>query len=272
MKKHNLKMVMVSVIVLIVILGGCNSKTDELYQGSMQKGLDAVAEDNFSKAEGLFEVALDSKQNDGAAKAYLNQIQLILKADDLVKQNKIDDAVQSLDKSMKVKEGSKVITSKSKGKKETLLKFLESQKNYNILLTDANNLNQSGDYQKSNEKLDEFLKADLTQFATMKDEAMKLKDSNNEAIKNNEIALAQKDAQAKVTAAKLSSPFEWAPGVREKFEQEMVDSGYIDSQENIIYKKYDVSDNEGLYGVYTNINGEEVYVVVVNVKTGWYHG
>jgi hypothetical protein len=117
-----------------------------------------------------------------------------------------------------------------------------------------------------------LLKANLTQFVAIKDEAMKLKDSNNEAIKNAEIAQAQKDAQAKVAAAKSSSPFEWAPGVREKFEKEMVEMGYVDSRDDIIYKKYKIADNQGLYEVYTKVDGEEVYVVVVNVKTGWYHG
>ena len=46
-----------------------------------------------------------------------------------------------------------------------------------------------------------MLKADLTQFSSIKDESTKLKDSNNETIRNAEIAQAQKDAQAKVAAA-----------------------------------------------------------------------
>jgi hypothetical protein len=205
MRIQNLKTIIIVFIMLLMFLGGCSSKTEELYQDSIQKGLDAVAENNFSKAEGLFEVALDTKKSDVKTKAYLNQIKLIIKADDLVKQNKIEDAIQSLEKSIKVKEGSKVIASASKDKKETLLKFQENQKNYNTLLTDAKNLNHSGEYQKSNEKLDELLKADLTQFATIQDEAKKLKDSNNEAIKNAQIAQAQKDAQAKVAAAEQAA-------------------------------------------------------------------
>ena len=60
-KTHNLKMVKVAFSALLMLLGGCSSKTDELYQDSIQKGLDAIAEDNFSKAQGLFEVALEAK-------------------------------------------------------------------------------------------------------------------------------------------------------------------------------------------------------------------
>jgi hypothetical protein len=273
-KLHNLKMMTLAFCAIVMFLEGCSSKTDELYQDSIQKGLDAIAEDDFSKAEGLFELALEAKEDDVKAKAYLNQVQLIIESDDLVQQNKINDAVVALDKSIKVKDGSKVIASKSEDKKETLAQFQENEKNYNTLLTDAKNLNKSGDFSKSNEKLDELLKADLAQFAPIQHEATKLKESNNESIKKAEIAKAQKEAEKKAAAAKADSPFEWALGIKEQFEKSVVDeNGYIDSRDNIIYKKDSVNDkNEGYYSVYTMIDGEEVYVVYVNCKTGYYHG
>lgn len=290
MKLHNFKAVTMAFIVSLLILGGCNSKTDELYQESIQKGMDAIAENKFSKAEGLFEVALETKESDVSAKTYLNQVQLILKADNLVEENNRVEAIQLLDESINVKEGSKVIASKSQDKKETLLAFQENEKKYNTLLADAKNLSQSGNYQNSNGKLDELTKADLTQFASIKDEASNLRTSNDEAIKNAEIAQAQKEAknaqaqkeaeiaraqkeaEKKVAAAKASAPFEWAPGIKDTFEKAMVEAGYVDSRDNIIYKKEGVNENQGLYSVYTMRDGEEAYVVVVNVKTGWYHG
>src|SRR4051812_49416681 len=113
MKLNKFKMMTVAFCAIVMFLVGCSSKTDELYQESIQKGLDAIAENDFSKAEGLFEVALEAKENDVKAKAYLNQVQLIIKSDDLEKENKINDAVVALDKSIKVKDGSKVISSKS---------------------------------------------------------------------------------------------------------------------------------------------------------------
>jgi hypothetical protein len=273
-KLNNLKIITVITIAIVMFLGGCSSKTDELYQDAIQKGLDAIAEDDFSKAEGLFEMALEAKEDDIKAKAYLNQVQLIIESDDLVQQNKINDAMVVLDKSIKVKVGSKVIASKSEDKKETLVQFQENEKNYYALLTDAKNLNQGGDFSKSNEKLDELLSKDLTQFAPIQDEAVKLKESNNESIKNTDIAKAKEEAEKKAAAAKAASPFDWAPGIKEEFEKSVVDeNGYIDSRDNIIYKKGSVNDNnEGFYSVYTMIDGQEVYVVTVNVKTGWYHG
>jgi len=253
-----------------------------VYQDSIQKGLDAIAEDDFNKAEGLFKNALEAKEDDVKAQAYSDQVKWILKADDLIKQKKIDKAVQALDQSIKVKEGSKVIAAKAKDKKETLQAFQQNEKKYNELLTDAKNLNQAGDFSKSNEKLDELLQADLTQFTAIEDEAVKLKAANNEAIKNAESAKAkeeaerkaEEEAERKAEEEAEASPYEWAPGIKEQFEKSVVDeNGYIDSRDNIIYKKGPVNDkNEGFYLVYTIIDGKEVQIVTVNVKTGWYHG
>ena len=156
------KIVMVFSLGILILLGGCSSKTDEIYQNSIQNGLDAVAEDNFSKAEGLFETALDTKENDKTAKAYLNQVQFILEADDLIKQNKVEDAIKLLDKVVKVKEGSKVISAKSEEKKVEITTIKENLNNYNVMLSDAKELNESGNFQQSNEKLDALFKEDLT--------------------------------------------------------------------------------------------------------------
>ncbi|WP_071392812.1 outer membrane protein assembly factor BamD [Bacillus tuaregi] len=200
MKTYHVKIRMVVLIGVFLLLGGCSSKTDAIYQESIQKGLDAIAEDDFSKAEGLFEMALEAKEDDVTAKAYLSQVQLFLQADDFIKQNNIDDAVHSLDKAITVKEGSKVIAAKSQAKKEIILTYQENQNTYLSLLNDAKGLNESGQYQESNNKLDELLKVDLTPFTAMKDEAVKLKESNNAAIRNAEIAQAQQEAQEKVAA------------------------------------------------------------------------
>lgn len=211
MQKYQKNIIIAALVGLLLLLGGCSSKTDAVYQDSIQKGLDAIAEDDFSKAEGLFEMAVEAKEKDVKAKAYLSQVQLFLKAEDLIKQNKIDDALHSLEKSITIKEGSKVISSKSKAKKETLLTIQENQNTYTALLAEAKSLNEAGNYQESNAKLDELLQADLTSFTSIKDEATKLKDSNNEALRNAEIAQAKKDAEAKVAAAEQEAKKDTKP-------------------------------------------------------------
>ena len=84
---------------------------------------------------------------------------------------------------------------------------------------------------------------------------------------------AKEEAEKKAAEAKAASPYEWAPGIKEQFEKSVIENGYIDSRENMIYKKSFVNDkNEGFYSVYTIRDGKEVLMVTVNVKTGWYHG
>lgn len=170
-----MKINILTLLGVLLLLGGCSSKTDEVYQNSIQKGLDAVAEDNFNKAEGLFEIALDTKKDDPQAKAYVTQVKLILEANNLVKDNKIEDAIQSLNKSIKVKQGSKVISSVSKDKVEELTVQQQNQTKFNSLLSDAKNLNKSRDFQKSNQTLVVLFNEDLTQFITIKEEAGKFK-------------------------------------------------------------------------------------------------
>jgi hypothetical protein len=76
MKTHHMNLKIVALIGLLLLLGGCSSKTDAVYQDSIQKGVDAITEDEFSKAEGLFEMALEAKEKDVKAKAYLSQVHM----------------------------------------------------------------------------------------------------------------------------------------------------------------------------------------------------
>lgn len=100
--------------------------------------------------------------------------------------------------------------------------------------------------------------------------------TNTETKDNSAQNTHVKDTKRKVTKIKTkdtNNPYEWVSGGKEKFENKMVQLGYVDSKDNIIYKKYQINDNhEGMYEVYTKVDGKEVYVVVVNVKTGWFHG
>ena len=271
MKKSNMKIVMIALISLL-FLGGCTSKTEEIYQNSIQNGLDAVAENNFNKAEGLFETALDTKENDQTAKAYLDQVKLIIEANNLIGQNKYEDAIKSLDESIKVKEGSKVISSKSEEKKEELTALLENQKNYTTMLTDAKQLNEAGDYQASNEKLDALLKEDLTQFEAIKEDAVKIKATNDEAIKKAEIAQAEKEAQAKAAAdkaeAKAKAKTEIANKVEKYRQQEWYgrdeDPNFTwDDAYNIIVKVLGKEDDTFFYNgrrmVYMDDSGRRYY-------------
>ncbi len=71
----------------------------------------------------------------------------------------------------------------------------------------------------------------------------------------------------------LGDSYEWGIGIKEEFEDEILDLQYIESKDNLTYRESHVNDqNEGYYSVYETVNGEEWYIVTVNVKTGDFHG
>lgn len=67
-------------------------------------------------------------------------------------------------------------------------------------------------------------------------------------------------------------PYDWSPYLKEQFEAEMLARGYVDSKDQLIYKKGGIKNGEGYYNVKLIFNGNEVSLVAVNVKTGWFHG
>lgn len=67
----------------------------------------------------------------------------------------------------------------------------------------------------------------------------------------------------------FSDPYAWAPGIKEKFENDIVTQGYAHKKESIRYVR---GTYQGFYSVYTDVSGPERPVVSVNAKTGWYHG
>ncbi|WP_226654793.1 hypothetical protein [Pseudalkalibacillus hwajinpoensis] len=90
----------------------------------------------------------------------------------------------------------------------------------------------------------------------------------------NQILAAEEEKMnaANSEAQQDDDPYEWAPGVKETFENEMIESGYADSIETIRYEKFQIYNNQGFLEVYAELDGVEYRIVSVNVKTGDYHG
>ncbi|MBU3110148.1 Ig-like domain-containing protein [Clostridium lacusfryxellense] len=82
-------------------------------------------------------------------------------------------------------------------------------------------------------------------------------------------------AWVKTHELRFSNPYNWAPGIKEKFENDIVKQGYARTKESIQYKIYEKlpagAIGPGFYQVYTDVSGQQS-IVSVNVKTGWYHG
>lgn len=249
----------------LLMLAGCNS--DEEYQSNINKGLEAVAEDNFGKAEALFEIALENKPKDESAKAYLDQVVYIQEAVQAQQDEEIEAAIEALEKAINIKAGSKVIGAKAEEQKEEIEALKESNEKLQALLEEAENLHNVSKYDESQKVIDSLLAQDVT--STIKQAAEMLKEKNNVAKQKQEAQIA---AKKKAEAANVSDPYAWNPGVQAKFEQEMVNNGYVDSIDTIRYEKAGVYNNEGHYAVYGVFDGQEFRIVNVNAKTGDYHG
>lgn len=79
-------------------------------------------------------------------------------------------------------------------------------------------------------------------------------------------------AWVKTNELKFVNPYNWLPGIKEEFENDMVKRGYASTKTGIQYKNPTVgATGAGFYQVYTDLCGLQP-VVTVNVKTGWYHG
>lgn len=76
----------------------------------------------------------------------------------------------------------------------------------------------------------------------------------------------------KAKSKKTYDPYEWAPGVKKRFEDSIMKNGYADSRASIRYVKGGVYSKQGYYKVYAKLDGTKCYIVTVNVKTGKYHG
>lgn len=82
-------------------------------------------------------------------------------------------------------------------------------------------------------------------------------------------------AWVKTHELRFANPYNWAPGIKEKFENDIVKQGYANTKTSIQYKIYKKlpagAIGAGFYQVYTDVSGQNC-IVNVNVKTGWYHG
>lgn len=262
-----------------LLLVGCSS--DAKVQENINKGLEEVAEDNFAKAEALFELALEENSKDESAQAYLQQVVHIQEASEAT----ASEAIEALDLAINVENGSSVIAAKAEEQKEALQLVEEQQNALNETVKVATALSKQGRYEESNEKLASLAADTLAAFVDVQQQVVALKEENATALQQQAEQLAKDEAAqqevarqqaakeaAEKAAAQQADPYAWAPGVKQTFEQRMVDEGFIDSIDTIRYEQGGIYNNEGYLQMYAESGGTEYRIVSVNVKTGDFSG
>lgn len=69
---------------------------------------------------------------------------------------------------------------------------------------------------------------------------------------------------------KKYDPYEWEPGLKEELEAHWRSTFYVSPNDTFIYEKYGVEDSHGYYSVY--LNDKSRYFLLVDCKSGWFHG
>lgn len=103
---------------LVAGLAACGSKragsggTSSGYTSSLNKGLDAVAENKMSKALTYFDNALTQKPKDAKAQAYRDQARAYVDTQSELKDGEVQQAVSTITAGVKVKNGAKSLDTK----------------------------------------------------------------------------------------------------------------------------------------------------------------
>ena len=192
-----MKKILLGLVISALLLGGCSNKSEEAFQSAMTDGIEAVANEEYAKAEVYFETALKEKSDDKKAKNYLagvEDIQTLLKYQEdgnleegLTLSTKISEDKDAPDT---IKKQAKVIGEEFTSIKTTLD---ESTK----LFTDAEKLAEEKKYSESNEKLKAIQdkKLEGTYYTELLENTATLSKTNTTEIEK--IAAAEKAAAEK---------------------------------------------------------------------------
>ncbi|MBW1620399.1 hypothetical protein [Lactiplantibacillus plantarum] len=114
--KHRVSL-LILLCLMVVGLAGCHNKA---YSQSIEKGLNAVAENKYQKALTYFDNALTQKPKDEKAQAYRDQTQAYLTTTSELKAGKVKTALTTVDKGVKITNGATSLTNKLKQLKVTV--------------------------------------------------------------------------------------------------------------------------------------------------------
>lgn len=193
---------------ILTILMGCSN--DETYNKAIQKGLDYLASEEFQKAEGSFESALDEKKDDQKATALLEQTIHYQAALEALDEEDLDNAKEKAGKVISIDNGSSALIKKSE---EITMSVEELEKELTEVTEEyeaASSFFDAKEYKKATEIVDNILRNDLEEmiFKSIKQKVVKLEKDIDSALdaekKAEEDRVAkEKEEQEKAKQAKI---------------------------------------------------------------------
>lgn len=263
---------LLSVILLPIILVGCNSAFDE-HVGNGDK---ALSSSDFDEALTHYELALEEKSDNEEVQGKVLFLKDVMQLFELIVEKDWEEASgvikTVLNNEYIVETGS--LHADIEEMQQIVDDNLENDKKVKAAIDNITKL-----------LADELLDDAVEGLETLKQEhiivrfSKEIEDIEKEIEKTKQViadnkrkqqALNQKDEFPK-SEVQSDDPYEWADGVKETFEDRMVEDGFIDSKDSIRYEKSRIYNNQGHYIMYAEYMGQEAQVVEVNCKTGDYH-
>lgn len=250
-------------------------ENSSIVKDAIDQGKLALADGDLEKAKSNFNLALLEDSENIEAKQWM---ELIEKHDvfiSAVDKNEVDQAVKTLDE-LKGNDKYALIEGFTKEPEQNLNARMENSKELDLKVAALSDLyNPEDENSMPSEDYLYLIDEILTDPHVTAEQRKFVEEFEMKATERVNNILAKMEEEMRAAEAEdlaNDDPYEWNPGVKERFESEMVESGYADSIDTIRYEKADVYNNEGRYEVYAEMDGVEYRIVNVNVKTGDYHG
>lgn len=223
----NKKYLILSIIIaLVILISGffifAKYSDNKEFEENINTGLDAIEEQDYTKAEVYFELALDIK-SDEKAKTYLEQTQNLEKALELQEESNIDEALIIFEEVSSQKDGIKELKEIADEQITIIHTFVEKTNAYNTQFTEIDNLISNKDYSGAINSLtlianetknavgfeSFYQKANelTTSTTTLLNEANEKKKAEEEAVRKKAEVEAQKQAEIKAFESKYSGNF-----------------------------------------------------------------
>lgn len=262
------RVIILAVLVLAILVIGCTSNKAETseysegisqeYKDAMSKGKSNVIEGEYDKAIDYFKLALESKKDYTEAKNLIEQLNLLVEAEDSEEHGAYFFQIEKIDKINDIKTETDVVKDKANEYKKTVLKNIDDSIDY--LEEEIND----GDYEKAQKDIEDFIKeckkSDSLGEQLDRCEGL-LKTCKAEKKKAEEEAKKEAEEQAKIEAEAKKSSSSGDSFTRADAKRMLKDTfgtnEYDESKDyDTTHESYYVLGDEPQY-----INGKKVYHV-----------
>ncbi|MBA3926744.1 hypothetical protein [Listeria rustica] len=205
------------VLSFLLLLAGCGqADTEDAYNAAIQKGLDAIASENYAKAEAAFELALEDKKADEKAEAYLVQTKAMQAATDAYVNKDYKKTKEEVADVIQEKKGSDALVQKATILQTKVNTLEKQQQTLQTKWAAIEKALKAKDYDTASKQVTALLQADLADFPAMKKQAEEAKTkiaAEKQALaKQQEEAQVAKEKQEAEAQAKESASIEQDSG------------------------------------------------------------